>query len=349
MPRVTEEILDWNRAQSAAFSSPSARLARKLYRSQHPTEIAALKCMDGRLNLAVMTKTPTGIIHPFRSMGGKFSLGSPWFGDLIDEWVAHAIAQGRRSVVFVTYHFSRSHNAHLGCKGWGYDMPAAIAAAKSLVAQIEHVYGAGHDIVRPIVVGIETDEDALVFHAGDAKLDLSEETETDHAALLGKFKALYGDLHGQVLADLFELVKGNVAHITEIRGKCRKVVEMDHAENIIAVGRGFDWLHLPNRALIIGPYSHGWPLEVATAGKIVLGNIKEGRVRPEDGVLLLCSSAFRRERGTGMERPRSELRARDMGVYASAALREHVPELSFELVVGTVDMDTRELHVLARS
>jgi hypothetical protein len=25
-------------------------------------------------------------------------------------------------------------------------------------------------------------------------------------------------------------------------------------EQVLAVGRGFDWLHIPNKALIVGPY-----------------------------------------------------------------------------------------------
>ena len=35
-------------------------------------------------------------------------------------------------------------------------------------------------------------------------------------------------------------------------------VQLEHNEVVIAVGRGFDWLHLPNKALIIGPFDHSW-------------------------------------------------------------------------------------------
>jgi hypothetical protein len=345
MPRVTDEIIELNRQASALFSSPDARLARKLYRSRFGTKIIACKCMDGRLNLAVMTKTPPGIIEPFRSMGGKFSLGSPWFGDLVDEAVNYALKDGCHTALFLTYHFSRSNNAHLGCKGWGYDKEGALAAARMLVEQVEHVYGKEHALVVPLVVGIETDEDGLVFHNGDKSLDVGAMT-CPPEELAEKFRALYPKMHPNVRKDLFELVKGNAEHVCDVRAKNRAPIDMDHRENVIAVGRGFDWLHVPNRALIVGPFSHQWPLEVATAGKIVLSNLKEGRINPENGVLLLCSSAFRRDRGTGMERPRSELRARDMATVARAALAEHVPDLSFDVIVGTVDMDTRELHTL---
>ena len=67
-------------------------------------------------------------------------------------------------------------------------------------------------------------------------------------------------------------------------------IEFDHGERVIAVGRGFDWLHIPNTALIIGPYDHKWPDAVETAGQIVLNNIVSGRIPSEDGVLVLVSA-----------------------------------------------------------
>ncbi len=346
--RVTDEILERYRTQSAAFMSPDQAGARRFYRSQHRTEIAVLKCMDGRLNLALMTNTPPGILSPFRTMGGKFNMGWPWFGDLIDEWVKHAWEKQRSAVILVTYHFSRSHNSHLGCKGWGYDQAAAQDAAHALVNDIGRIYGVGHDGVRAIVVGIETDEDALVFH-GNGTLDLAQEADTAEFELLEKFRVLFPGMGLQVLSDVFELVKGNIAHIAEIRAKKREPIDMDHRENIIGVGRGFDSLHMPNRALIIGPFDHGWPNEVAVAGKIVKSNLEAGRINVEDGFLLLCSSAFRKDRGTGLERHRSEFRAKEIAKYAQKALTEAVPDLTFDVVIGTVDMDTRELYVLERS
>lgn len=346
MSGIIQEVLEWNRAQSAEFCDAS--LARQRHRAIHSTEIAALKCMDGRLNLSLMTQTPPGILYPFRSMGGKFSMGWPWFGDLIDEWVAYAIHKGRRTVILVTYHFSRSNNEHLGCKGWNYDKAGAMEAARNLVREIEHVFGARQNEVRAVVVGIETDEDALVFH-GEGDLDLGTLEVFDEQSIKDRFWALYPTMPSSVLRDLFHLVKGNVAHISGVRVKKREPIDLDHRENIIAVGRGFDWLHMPNRALIIGPYSHEWANEVAVAGKIVLSNLNAGRANKDDGALLLCSSAFRKERGTGREQPRSELRALEMAKVAKAVLAKEVPELAFDVLVGTVDMDTRELIVLEQT
>jgi hypothetical protein len=61
------------------------------------------------------------------------------------------------------YHFSKG-DPHRGCAGHGYDTCAARSFAFDLQGQIERVFGTNHHAVHPIVVGIETDEDSLVFH-----------------------------------------------------------------------------------------------------------------------------------------------------------------------------------------
>jgi hypothetical protein len=47
-------------SESLRYTSPDAEGSRVLYKSQHPTDICALKCMDGRLNLSIITQTPAG-------------------------------------------------------------------------------------------------------------------------------------------------------------------------------------------------------------------------------------------------------------------------------------------------
>ena len=62
--RARALVLSCSRAlvplSASRFTSPDAEGARSLYKSQHPTEICALKCMDGRLNLSIITQTPAG-------------------------------------------------------------------------------------------------------------------------------------------------------------------------------------------------------------------------------------------------------------------------------------------------
>src|SRR3989344_9610706 len=57
-----EYLLGVNELHSREFLELQEQ--RRIHRKRHPTEIAALKCMDGRLHLPKMTETPPGIIPP---------------------------------------------------------------------------------------------------------------------------------------------------------------------------------------------------------------------------------------------------------------------------------------------
>ena len=61
-------LFDLARRHGESFRSPEAWLARGRYLAEHPTAIAVLKCMDGRINIPVATNTPTGILMPFRNL-----------------------------------------------------------------------------------------------------------------------------------------------------------------------------------------------------------------------------------------------------------------------------------------
>lgn len=338
-------ILNRNEEQSAAFRSAAARLARVRYRAEHPTEIAAWKCMDGRLNLAVYTKTPPGIIQPFRNIGGRFDLGWPFFQEVIKGWVNYSLHRGRRCLILVTYHFSKGDH-HRGCAGWKYDTGAAHAAAQKLAEQTETVFGKVPRMVYPVVVGVETDEEGLVLHGvnGDS-IDIAALASLE--GLEAKIRDLYPNMDAQMVHDFLPLLSGNWEHIRDIRAENRPPIDLEHREQIIAVGRGFDWLHLPNKALIIGPYSHEWPDAVATAGKIIVGNLERGRVPKHEGVLLLVSALARDEEGSFGWNMAIE-KARYIERVAKSILAERVPELNeLHFMSGVTFADTRKLHVLS--
>lgn len=345
--KLIEFVIQRNAEQSAEFSDPSVRLLRQHYRSKHPTEIAVLKCMDGRLNLAVITKTPPGILQPFRNVGGKFDLGWPFFGELVREWVDFAVSNSSMCAVFITYHFSKG-DKHRGCKGFGYDTESAKKAAQNLREQFERVYGSQARVVYPLVVGIETDEDGLIFHGESGEVfDTALYENGSYNGVEHIFRNLYPSMRGDMRADLLPLVYGNLEHIQDVRKAHRKPIELDHAEQIIAVGRGFDWLHLPNRALIVGPYDHNWPSAVATAGGIVLDNLNSGRVPMSEGALLLTSSLSRDQVGSAGWNTAIE-KARYVHRTALEALTEKQPALIPHLsqLIGVVDAQTRKLHLL---
>lgn len=335
-------LLKHNQTQSALFISPDADLARREYRSAHPTEIAALKCMDGRLNLSVATETPAGIIQPFRNIGGIFDVGWPYFGQVLHNWIEYAVSRNRKCLILVTYHFSKG-DAHRGCAGHSYDTAAAKASACALKRQIEVVFGTQHAVVYPVVVGFETDEDAILLHGtcDDEPFNLADEIHIDEEGLRHRVEDLYPDMPDRIVTDLLPLLRGNLQHVEKIRRDERPLEEARHKEQVLAVGRGFDWLHLPNKALIVGPYSYNLDEPIVTAGKLLLGNLKDGRIPMEDGIALLSSAVYRDQ--IGAEPPRALEKAKSLAKFAQETLNERVPELTRHLhvLVGTVNQHTR--------
>ncbi len=337
-------VLDLNRQRSEEFCSPSMQDWLRLYRKKHPTSVIAFKCMDGRINIPVIANLPVGVIQPFRNIGGKFNLGSPYLGRLVLDAKERALAEGNRMLVLCTYHFSKG-DTHRGCAGHNHDTEAAKAGAFALKAQFERTFGSDNPVVSAIVIGIETDEDVIIFHDGDGNLfsiaDHTDATDEDLSKLLHD---LYQEMHKEILNDLLPIACGNRDHVRSIKQQQRPVAELVHGENIICVGRGFGWLHIPNKALIIGPYDHAWGEAVRVAGRIVSANIAEGRVPKEDGALLLVAAPYWNLEERGLAEEKSEY----LREVAERVLRESYPDLSFEVLVGVVDMQTRLFHEIIR-
>lgn len=343
---IVDFILQRNAEQSRLFTSTAERTARQQYRALHPTEIVVFKCMDGRLNGAVMTETPMGILQPYRNIGGKFNLGWPYLGRLMDEWKTYAVGKGRNCLIMATYHYSKG-DPHRGCKGFNYDTDAARSAAAELVAQCGRVFGTPYQVVHPILVGLETDEDALVFHSEkDDVFFIADHVDMPPEAVDARLTELYPQMRPQVRKDLLELVVGNQRHIRTIREQQRKPIDLDHREQVIAIGRGFDWLHQPNLALIIGPYS-GWKKTTCIAGNIILDNMQRGQLDADAEVLLFVSALSRESQGS-VEWNLAVEKARYMAERAHEVLAEHVPKLydgrELQMLTGVVDANTRLLH-----
>ncbi len=346
---LNRQIIARNRGQSALYCDPSERVRRATHRQAHPTEIAAFKCMDGRLDLARITMTPPGIVQPFRNVGGHFDLGWPFLGAVMNDWVAYTISRGRNRLIIVTYHFSKG-NTHWGCKGQDYDTGRGLAAAQKLCRQFEDVFGSRVRTTHPIVVGIETDEDLLIFHSeqdAGAVYNVADHLNDTESEIRGALRRLYPSMLQRTLDDLLPLVFGNQIHVGETCKVGREPIELDHAERVIAVGRGFDWLHLPNTALIIGPYDHKWPDAVETAGQIVLNNIVSGRIPIEEGVLVLVSALSHDPIGSfgwnlGVQK------ARYLERVTLGTLKNRVPGLMpyVRHCGGVLEADTRFLHLL---
>lgn len=349
---VRESVLERNRRQSELFTSPAAELARRLYCSIHPTVILVLKCMDGRLNLSLYTETPPGIIQPFRNIGGKFDLGWPFFQELLRDGVNFPIAQGRGCLVISSYHFSKG-DTHRGCAGFNYDTQAAKDEAFKIQEQFSRASGytsINNPAAFGLAVGIETDAESLILHgSGDQELRVADLDSTiSEMDLLVLLRELYPTMSAVMLNDLLPLIAGNIRHVAKVRASGKAPIDFEHREQVIAVGRGFDWLHMPNTALIVGPYSLAWPENVRVAGSIVLNNLKAGRIPEASGVLLLVAALHRDLEGA-FGAALKEQKVRYMLDESLRALREGVPELMphLKIAAGVVSAETQRLELIA--
>ncbi len=350
--RPIQERIDWlfdlARRHSVEYSNPEAQLARERYLARHPTAIAAMKCMDGRINLPVVTQTPLGIIQPFRNLGGVFNLGWPHLGEVLANYVQRMISDGRRVLLLITWHYSKG-DYHRGCAGINYDTEAAIAHAYTIQRQMEHTFGAGHSTVYPLVCGLETDEDALILHGVNGeRFELANLTPEDKPSLGSKLIELFPDMPERVREDLLPLLYGNLDHVAQLREETKRaprVLDIQHREWMICLGRGFDFLHTPNLALIIGPYSPNLDDPIRKAAGIIESNMKAGRI-PDDGFLLLASVPYTE---IGMDRARAELKSWFLSSFAEDVIRKEFPELAARMFTRTAVLDwrSRALETLA--
>ena len=323
------ERIDWvfdlarRHGETSAARKPGSRASATS--PQHPTAIAVLKCMDGRINIPAATNTPTGTMMPFRNLGGIFDLGWPHLGEVLASHVQRTVDAGRRVLVLITYHWSKG-DPQRGCAGFDYDPAAAIAHTCEIHQQVEHIFGSGHATVYPLVCGFETDEDALVIHGADgACLDLAAFAPGRHRDAGARASpACCRTCRRSMRADLLPLLRGNLERIAEVREQARRnerMLDVEHREWMICVGRGFEFLHAPNLALIIGPYSPNLAVPIRTAGSILKNNMSTGRI-PDDGFLLLASVPYDE---IGVDRARAELKSRFLSSFAASVLRDDHP------------------------
>lgn len=294
---------------------------RNSYLQQHPTKLIALKCMDGRIHLPHATQTPLGIIQPYRNLGGIFDLGWPYLGDLLCDDISQALAVGRPVLVLITYHYSAGDKWR-GCAGFHCDRDAALAHVLGIRQQLQSIFAAQPQCYA-LVAGFETDTDALVLHGSTGRmLDLGQYSPAIAPELPGLLQQLCPALSEPIQADLLPLLYGNLQH-SAIQRQQRRQLDIEHREWMLCLGRGFDFLHVPNIALIIGPFSPDLSQPVKKAAAIIYNNIVKGRIS-DDGVLLLASVPYLHP---GLDRRRAALKAAFFCQFAKTVIAEAEPAL----------------------
>lgn len=352
---MVEKLLDLNQKHAGKFIN--SKHSRQIYRVAHPTEISVMKCMDGRVHLPVMTNTPLGIIQPWRNIGGKFNLGWPHFKETIKEWTDYTVSRGRSSVVFTTYHYAAGFEGedqevvkNRGCAGHNYDTKKAIEESYRLKQQFDRVYS--NDTLYAIHCGVETDLDALVLHGDNGEiLDLAKANFSGTSEVVEALTKMYPRIPLNVINDILPLVEGNIAHVAEIKRSNRPKADSEHRERVLAIGRGFDWLHEPNLALIMGPYDPDLKTNIIKAAGILQSNIDAKRIDPSEGLVLLVSATYR---NLGSDQNLAKEKAAWIEQYAYSIIKDHVPASDkgtqlvdhLAVVSAVCDMTSRKLTLL---
>jgi len=347
-----DHLLEINQKNSADFIKQQAD--RIIYRRMYGTEFAALKCMDGRMLFPDLTQTPLGIIQPYRNIGGIFHLGWPFFQQAIEGWKKYADSKDRDAVVFVTYHYSKG-DKHRGCAGHGYDTDKAREESLQLKKEFDFVYGTpqmqGRNKLFALQVGVETDWESLILHGESGEVinlaDIKDSAENNIAQLLISLYPNINTIAPNVIRDFVPLIKGNILHTQIIKASNRPMRDASHREWIVAVGRGFDWLHEPNQAIIVGPWQDNLSDPIRTAIKIVKNN-KEAGLIAGNKIVLLTSGIYREAEG---EEPRlAELKAKYLKNIAMGVIEKDFKELlpDLEVLATTVDLNTRKINIIER-
>ena len=114
---------------------------------------------------------------------------------------------------------------------------------------------------------------------------------------------------------------------------------------MICVGRGFDWLHMPNLALIIGPYSPELADPLSKGGGIIAANMKNDQI-PDDGFLLFSVAPYQ---DVGVDRARATLKSRFMAEFAAHIIRSDHPKLADKIHIrkAVISWHTRALELIA--
>jgi len=313
-------IVELNKKHSEMFQAQ--RLERELYLSKHPTNVVVFKCMDGRIHMPTVTRTPLGIMKPFRNIGGRFDLGWPLLNESFDQSVKKAVRKGNRTLVLVTYHYSQG-DVHRGCAGFHYDCEQSKKFTENFRKQILRTYGENNGVVFPILVGLETDKDALIFHGDNGKiLDVSTIADSSEKNLEALFHKLYPLMPERILDDLLPLVEGNIKCIQETKNNGKSLDQLVHGEWVLALGKGFDWLHTPNMALIVGPYDPNSGEPIKTAAGIIKSNLDEGK--DKEGMVLLSSAVY--------ADPAEKTRAKERTIYMNRLALEIIEKNYHEML-----------------
>lgn len=339
-------LIGLNESHSRLFRESGAARIRHQTRSE--TEVGGSFCSDGRVNMALATQMPIGSIHKHRNIGAVFDLFEwPLYRQDVENFVLNSLRLGRRCLYLPSFHFS-ANDIKRGCKGHKHDTSLAISNASSLAGQFKKMFIP--DELGLLVIGINTDLDELVLLKRDGSLvHASSLMGLNDESLLDAVYQSNKHLPRAVAKDFLWLLKGNLNHIQELRQRPRGDFDNDHQESVVAIGQGLDWLYTYNLGLIVGPYDPNLGAAIKTAAEIVWDNIRQQRVNPDEGIVIIASAQY--DSSIHFKRNGAIIWAKDLMRIANQIIANELPEFAeyADFMSVVTDLNTRQMEIIERS
>ncbi len=246
----------------------------------HEVDVSA--CADGRLKglLQYILRLPQQAVRRHKSYAGalfdieanvkqwtetelrRFREGVPTLADA-----------GTRYLKIAVYHFSSSDPHHEGCAAHGSDDRRAAQAAldrlQAFGTAIENGFCCGASVAT-LLVGVDTDNDAIRVHVPDASGGMNLDCLVDNLVLyqataerpasdarwrLGTIVEETARMHGRSAPEpgmrrlIERLLENNLSQIDYVCANHRgRYADIGHAERFISIGDGFEEVHLRNLA-----------------------------------------------------------------------------------------------------
>jgi carboxysome shell carbonic anhydrase len=275
--RLVDEGYD-GRAASSSDGEPVATLIRRW--GFHAVDITP--CADGRLSGVVdyILRVPESVITSHKSYAGAMfrvdeTLRS-WESIELTRYresVPNAATENTRYLKIGIYHFSGTDPEHQGCAAHGNDATRAADAVLQRLAQFEEAVRNVHGCnacTATLLIGVDTDTDAIRMHVPDAAGSMSADRFVDAAALYestysiarGEAKQRIRDVVAQcagVAADdaategmrwfCGYLLKNNIGQIDAVRARFGGAYpDRGHTERLMVIGDALDDVQLRNLA-----------------------------------------------------------------------------------------------------
>ena len=239
-------------------------------------------CADGRLAglLGPVLRVPLSIVTSRRSYAGAlFSVA-----DAVREWeqvelgrwrqaVPNSAEEATRYLKIGVYHYSSVDPAHEGCAAHGSDDAKAVSALHERLnhfkAALEGLHGAGESVAL-LMVGVDTDTDAIRVHVPDAAGNLSDARYVSTIDLHGATQSLSREAAKEAIREAVAesmgvagddsetegmrwlcgyLLKNNLAQVEAVLRKYDGPYPVaGHAEKLIVIGDPVDDVQLRNLA-----------------------------------------------------------------------------------------------------